>query len=97
MPFSVALQQPKFLPGDDGGLGDWSDIMTGIADIVGSAAKVGVTYMQTRPPTQVQTQIASLQASQLQPVSSVTSSPMFLPVVGGLALLLVFVLTKGRR
>jgi hypothetical protein len=98
MPFSVALQQPKFAPGDDGGLGDWSDVLTGIANIAESTAKVGVAYLQSRPPAlQTQTQIAAMQRSQLQPVSSITSSPLFLPVVGGLALLLVFTLSKGRR
>jgi hypothetical protein len=98
MPFSVALDQPRFSSGDDGGMGDWSDILT---NIVQGAAKVGTAYLQTQQPTQVQAQIRSgvLPSSiyQAQPASGLTSSPMFLPLVGGLGLLLVIALMKGKR
>ena len=111
MPFSVALNQPKFAPGDMGGLGEWSDILSSIVDITKSAAQVGTAYLISKPTTSptAQAQIAALQQQAGLPVpysyppgytapsQSITASPMFWPLVGGLGLLLVAVVAKGRR
>ena len=99
MPFSVALNQPRFASDDDGGMGDWSDVVGGIVDIAQSAAKVGVSYLQSQQPTpaQAQAQVAAMQQYYAAQPSSFTSSPMFLPLVGGLGLLLFMTMRKGRR
>jgi hypothetical protein len=102
MPFSVALNQPQFEPGDDG-LGQWDEIAAGIASVVGTAASVVSPLIASKAQTdaaKARAQIAMQQATttaQIQSAMPITASPMFLPVVGGLAALLVIVMMQGRR
>jgi hypothetical protein len=109
MPFSVALQQPRFAPDDTGDLGQWDEIVSGIANIASTAITAGTSYLtaknqQTAALNRVATQAGTYLPYQtttapvqyaVQP--SFTSSPMFLPLVAGLGLLLVVVLAGGKR
>jgi hypothetical protein len=110
MPFSVALNQPRFTPDDDGGLGQWAEIATGIAS---SLISVGGSFLTAKINTDAitkqiatQTQAAKdlsayqaqqqIQVAQVSAATPITSSPLFLPVIGGVAVLL-FVMYKGGK
>jgi len=100
MPYSVALNQPRFDDADFGGMGQWDEI-------VSSIAQIGTTYLKSRIQTTTAQSNAAMaqnlavlraqQAATASPLSSITSSPVFLPLVGGLGLLLVVTMTRGRR
>lgn len=116
MPFSVALNQPRFAPGDDG-LGQWDDIISGITQIATAAVPVATAYITAQnQQTAVARTIAAQTAAGFTPYTgafpqavpqtaptmyaaptSITSSPMFIPLVAGLGLLLIVVLAGGRR
>jgi hypothetical protein len=97
MSSSVALNQPRFGYNDFGGLGQWDEIISSIAKIGTSYVTAYVQPAVTSAATNaaVANNLAVLRAQQA--AVPITSSPYFIPLVGGLGLILIITMMGGKR
>ena len=109
MPYSVALNQPTFEEGDLGF--DFSSLIAPAINtlvnvggqFVSSRISAGAIKDQIATQTQAAKDLAAFRAqkeievAQAQGAVPITSSPLFLPLVGGIGALFLYMAYKGKR